>query len=123
MNGFAERKNKTFCEAACAMINIFHFGLKLKALLSLFKTSVFIRLGRYNSRRNKNPLVYHLRIFGSPVYIHVPKENKINPSRKKGSFVEYSETSKAYRIYVEVSEDVTFHEEVSFRRSENFFVI
>jgi hypothetical protein len=29
--------------------------------------------------------------------------------------VGYSETSKAYRIYVEVSRDVTFHKEVVFR--------
>ena len=45
--------------------------------------------------------VGHLRIFGCPVYIHVPKEKrtKMEPSRKKGIFVRYSETSKDYRIY------------------------
>ena len=42
---------------------------------------------------------------------------------KKGTFVGYSEMSKAYRIYVlgqrqiEVSRDVTFDEESTFRRS------
>lgn len=43
-----------------------------------------------------------LRIFRCPVYIHVPKEKrtKMEPSRKKGTFVGYSETSKAYQIYV-----------------------
>jgi hypothetical protein len=74
---------------------------------------------------SKKPSVDHLRIFGSPVYIHVPKEKrtKLEPSGKKGTFVGYSETSKAYRIYVpgqkyiEVSRDVTFHEEIAFRRS------
>ena len=63
------------------------------------------------------PKVGHLRIFGCPVYIHVPKEKrtKMEPSGKKGVFVGYSENSKAYRIYVpgqrqiEVSRDVTFH--------------
>ena len=71
------------------------------------------------------PDVEHLRIFGCPVYIHVPKEkrSKMEPSGKKGIFVGYSETSKAYRIYIpgqrniEVSRDVTFHEEVAFHRS------
>ena len=71
------------------------------------------------------PDVEHLRIFGCPVYIHVPKEkrSKMEPSGKKGIFVGYSETSKAYRIYIpgqryiEVSWDVTFHEEVAFRHS------
>ena len=42
----------------------------------------------------------------------------MEPSRKKGMFVSYSETSKAYRIYVpgqrqiEVSRDVTFDEDL-----------
>jgi hypothetical protein len=48
------------------------------------------------------PEVGHLRIFGCPVYIHVPKEKRtsMEPSGKKGFFVGYSENSKAYRIYV-----------------------
>ena len=49
-----------------------------------------------------NPTIGHLRIFGCPVYIHVPKEkiSKLEPFGKKGIFVGYSETSKAYWIYV-----------------------
>jgi hypothetical protein len=69
------------------------------------------------------PSVGHLRIFGSPVYFHIPKEKrtKLEPSGKKGTFVGYNETSKAYRIYVpwqkfiEVSRDVTYREEATFR--------
>jgi hypothetical protein len=71
------------------------------------------------------PEVGHFRIFGCPVYIHVPKEKrtKLDPSGRKGTFLGYSESSKAYRIYIpgqrqiEVSRDVTFEEEVAFRRS------
>jgi hypothetical protein len=71
------------------------------------------------------PEVGHLRIFGCPVYIHVPKQKraKMEPSSKKGVFVGYSENSKAYRIYVpsqrqvEVRRDVTFHEEATFKKS------
>jgi hypothetical protein len=50
------------------------------------------------------PEVRNLRIFGCPVYIHVPKEKrtKMEPSGKKGIFVGYSENSKAYKIYVPV---------------------
>ena len=70
---------------------------------------------------NKKPNVSHFRIFGCPVYFHVPKEkrSKLDASGKKGTFVGYSETSKAYRIYmfgkreVEISHDVTFNEDVS----------
>jgi hypothetical protein len=58
--------------------------------------------------------VGHFRIFGCPVYIHVPKEKrmKLDPSSRKGTFVGYNESSKAYQIYIlgqrqiEVSMDV-----------------
>jgi hypothetical protein len=48
------------------------------------------------------PEVGHFRIFGCPVYFHVPKEKrtKLDPSSKKGTFVGYSESSKEYRIYI-----------------------
>ena len=40
----------------------------------------------------KKPKTNHLRIFGYPVYIHIPKEKrtKLDPSGKKGIFVGYS---------------------------------
>lgn len=72
------------------------------------------------------PDISHLRIFGCPVYVHIPKDKrtKLEPSGKRGIFVGYSETSKAYRIYIpsqkqiEVSRDVTFEEDVAFRKSK-----
>ena len=38
--------------------------------------------------------VNHLRIFGFPMYIYIPKEKrtKIDPSGKKGIFIGYSDT-------------------------------
>ena len=73
----------------------------------------------------KKPEVSHLKIFGCPVYIHIPKEKrtKLDPSRKKGIFVGYCEVSKEFRIYIpgfhhmEISIDVTFNEEATLRRS------
>jgi hypothetical protein len=73
------------------------------------------------------PEVGHFRIFGCPVYFHVPKEKrtKLDPSGRKGTFVGYNESSKAYRIYIpgqrqiEVSRDVTFEEEIAFEDPEN----
>lgn len=72
-----------------------------------------------------------LRIFGSPVYVHVPKEKRaeLEPFGKKGMLVGYSESSKACRIfilgqrYVEVSRDVTFEEDIAFKKSKGSFVI
>jgi hypothetical protein len=50
------------------------------------------------------PEIGHLRIFGCPVYIHFQKgkRTKLEPFGRKGMFVEYNETSKAYRIYIPV---------------------
>jgi hypothetical protein len=71
------------------------------------------------------PEVEHFRIFGCPVYIHVPKDKrtKLDPSGRNGTFVGYNESSKAYWIYIpgqrqiEVNIDVTLEEKVAFRRS------
>ena len=73
----------------------------------------------------KKPAVDHMRIFGTPVYIHVPKEKraKLEPFGKKGIFVGYNDCSKAYRVYIpgqryiEVIRDVIFHEEAVFRKT------
>jgi hypothetical protein len=48
------------------------------------------------------PEVSHFHIFGCPIYIHVliEKRTKLNPSSRKGLFVGYSETSKAYKVYI-----------------------
>ena len=75
----------------------------------------------------KKPEVIHLRIFGCLVYMHIPKEKrtKLDPSGKKGIFVGYSESSKAYRIYfpgfnkIDISRDVTFDEDLAYNKSKN----
>ena len=66
----------------------------------------------------------HFRIFGCLVYIHISKENrtKLYPSGRKGIFVGYSESSKAYRIYfpgfkkMDISRDVTFDEDSPYNK-------
>ena len=59
------------------------------------------------------------------MYIHIPKEKrtKLDPSGKKGIFVGYSKSSKAYRIYfrgfkrIDISRDVTFDEYSAYNKS------
>ena len=68
----------------------------------------------------EKPEISHLRIFGCPIYIHVPREKrmKLDPFGKQGIFVGYSELAKVYRIYIpdqrkmELSRDITFEEDV-----------
>jgi hypothetical protein len=50
----------------------------------------------------KKPNVENLRIFGCPIYSQISKDkrNKLELSGKKGIFVGYSDSSKAYKIYI-----------------------
>jgi hypothetical protein len=72
----------------------------------------------------KKPEVSHLKIFGCPIFIHIPKDkrNKLEPSGKKGIFVGYYEVSKAFRIYIpghhhiEINRDVTFNEDATLKK-------
>ena len=60
------------------------------------------------------------------MYIHIPKEKrkKLDPSGKKGIFLGYSDSSKAYRIYflgykkIDISSDVTFDEDTAYNKSK-----
>ncbi|XP_059072468.1 retrovirus-related Pol polyprotein from transposon TNT 1-94 [Cryptomeria japonica] len=138
-NGVAERKNRTIVEVAKAMIHDQDLQTLLWAEAS--RTTVYIQ-NRCSYRALKNMTleeaftgsksdISHLRIFGSPVYVHVPKEkrSKLEPSGKKGMLVGYSESSKAFRIYipgqryVEVSRDVKFEEDIAFKKSKGSCVI
>ena len=48
----------------------------------------------------KKPDISHLRIFGSPVYIHVTKEKKnLEPTLEVGIFVGYTDTPHNYCVY------------------------
>jgi hypothetical protein len=73
----------------------------------------------------QKPPVEHLRIFGCTTFSHVPKEKrtKMEPTAEKGLLVGYSETSKAYQLYIPalrmvvVRRDVKFEEERACKRS------
>ena len=107
--GFAKRKNRTIMEVAREMLHVQDLPMHLWAEAA--RTTVYVQnCTPHRVLENKTleeilfrkkPEVSHLRIFGCPMYIHIPKEKrtKLYPSRKKGIFVGYSEISKAYRIY------------------------
>jgi hypothetical protein len=75
----------------------------------------------------KKPEVSHLKIFGCPVFILIPKEKRNKPecSGKKGIFVGYYEVSKAFRIYIpghhhiDIRRDVTFDEDAVLKKSRS----
>jgi transposase InsO family protein len=132
-NGVAERKNRSIEETVKALLNDQDLSMFLWGEAAM--TAIYVQ--NRNPHRilkdmtpeeafsGKKPNVENLRIFGCQVYSHIPKDkrNKLEPSGKKGIFVGYSDSSKAYRIYIpdqhkiEVSRDVTFNERMAFRKS------
>ena len=85
----------------CFMIKIFLciFRRKLPEQQCMYRTVLPNRVLQNKTPKEvffgKKPEVIHLKIFGYPVYIHVPKEKrtKLDPSGKKGIFVGCSDTS------------------------------
>lgn len=119
---------RTIVEAARSMLHTKNLALSFWA--EAVNTAVYIlnRAGPspvkgkspYQVWFNKDPSMDHLRIFGSEVYVHVPKEKrrKLDKKAKKGVFVGYSEDSKAYRVWIpeerkiEIARDIVFRESV-----------
>jgi hypothetical protein len=133
-NSVAERKNRTILEAVKTMIHDQDLLMCLWAEAAM--TVVYVQnrlshsaLGLKTPEEiftGKKPEVSHLKIFGCPMFIHIPKEkrNKLDPLGKKGIFVGYCEVSKAFRIYIpgqhhiEISRDVTFDEDAALKKSK-----
>jgi hypothetical protein len=131
----AETKNHTIMEVVKDMIH--DQDLPMHMWEEEARTDVYVqKISPHHVMGNKtpkeifsgeNPEVNHLRIFGFTVYIHVPEEkrSKLDPSRKKGIFLGYNESSKEYRVYIpghqriEVSRDVTLDEDTDLNKSRN----
>jgi transposase InsO family protein len=132
-NGVAERKNRSIEETVKALLN--DQGLSMLLWGEAAMTTIYVQnrsprrilkdMTPEESFSGKKPNVENLKILGCPVYSHIPKDkrNKLEPSGKKGIFVGYSDSSKAYRIYIlkqhkiEASRDVTFNEKMAFKKS------
>ena len=131
-NGIAKRKNKRIMEATKEMLHDQDIPMHLWAEAT--RTAVYVQNNTSQRALENKTLeeafsgekleVSHLRIFGCPMYIHIPKEKrkKLDPLGKKGIFVGYSDTSKAYRIYfpgfkkINISRDVTFNEHSAYKK-------
>jgi len=108
-NGVAERTNRTILESARSML---HFaGLPLKLWAEACNTAVYL-LNRvatktvdgktpYEVWRGVKPNLAHIRVFGSTIYVHVPKEkrSKLEPKSIKCSHVGYCELQKGFRAW------------------------
>jgi hypothetical protein len=131
-NGVAEKKNRTIMEVVKIMIHYQDLSMHLWAEAARMAVYVQNKLSHgalgfktpEEMFSGKKPEVSHLKIFGCPVFVHIPKEKrtKLDPLGKKGIFVGYCEVSKAFRIYIpgyhhiEINKDVTFDEDAALKK-------
>jgi hypothetical protein len=132
-NGVAERKNRAIVGAARAMLH--DQGMPLFLWAEACYTAVYLQnrsphravgsMTHEEAFSGKKPEVGHFWIFGCTTYSYVPSEKrtKLEPMAERGIFVGYSETSKAFRIYLPslrktvLRRDVRFEEDGAFRKS------
>jgi hypothetical protein len=129
----AERENRSIINSAKAMIHDHELPMFLWA--EACNTAIYVQnksaqkiLGDKTPEEaftGMKPEIGHLRIFGCALYIHVPmeKRTKLETLVEKGIFVGYNETSKSYRIFIQmqrktiVSRDVKFEENLASSKS------
>lgn len=123
-NGGAEREMRTIVESARTMIHSKQMDLKFWAeavnaavhVLNRTGTSTVQDTSPFELWFGKRPKIDHFRVFGSSVFVHIPKERrrKLDPKANKCIFVGYDNHAKAYRVWnpksgkIEVVRDVIF---------------
>lgn len=135
-NGRAERDMRTIVESARTILHAKGLSLRFWAEAVACAVYVLNRSGPtgvdektpYELWFGKRPRVDHLRVFGSEVYTHIPKQlrRKWDKKATPGIFVGYCDATKGYRVWnpsthkVDVSRDIVFKESMS--RSSTFNV-
>ena len=126
-NGVAERQMLTIVEMARSMLHGANVPTELWAEASnaavyilnrVYSSTALEEKTPYEMWYKKKPNLAHIRIFGSTVFAHVPKDEraKFDPTGRKCVLVGYCETQKAFRLWdpsarkVRISRDVLFDE-------------
>lgn len=127
-NGQAERKNRSLIEMSRCMLieanmNKRYWGEAVSTANYLLNRLPAAATGRtpYEVWYGKKPSYSHLKVFGSPAYVHLPKERrrKLDEKSARLVFVGYAEGRKAYRFLnpetdtVIISRDAKFCEELT----------
>ena len=132
-NGVCERANRTVVEKARCLL--FDAKLEKKFWAEAANTAVYLKnrsatsslenITPYEVWYGKKPDLSHIRLFGSPVMAHVPKERRLKWDRKAEQYilVGFSENVKGYRVYdprkniVIVKRDVIVMEEKTYTKN------
>ncbi|KAL0279164.1 UNVERIFIED_CONTAM: hypothetical protein PYX00_000774 [Menopon gallinae] len=125
-NGSAERENRTIVESARSMLN--SSGLPKMLWAEACNTAAYLlNLTGKSSDPNKTPhelwygkpltSIKHLRVFGTPCYVHVPKQNrqKFDDKALPGNFVGYVNDRDGYRVWIPTVRNVIRSHDVRFK--------
>jgi hypothetical protein len=134
-NGVVERKSRSIVETIKSMVHDLDLSVFLweKAcctaiyVLNKCPHKVLKDKTPKETFTGEKPNISHFKVFKSLAYIHIldKKRTKLKPSNLKGILFGYSESSKAYKIYVPyqrkivVSQDVKVEEDAWSSRSQN----
>ncbi|CAF4918329.1 unnamed protein product [Pieris macdunnoughi] len=128
-NGLCERMNRSVVEKARCLI--YDAGLEKKFWAEAVNTSVYLRNRSvvtglnnktpYEVWTGQKPNLSHLRIFGSVVMVHIPKERRLKWDKKANKLIfgGYAEKTKGYRVYDPVTNIVTISRDVVVKESPN----
>lgn len=128
-NGLCERYNRSVVEKAKCLLFDAKFDKALWA--EAVQTAVYLknrspaaglqRCTPFELWTGKKPDVSHVRVYGSLVMTHIPKERRLKWDRKakKLFLVGYSENIKGYRLYDPESKSVTVARDVVVMEPEN----
>ena len=129
-NGVAERRNRSILDITRSLLldkglPRHLWGEAVKAagdILNLRTTKKHPDMTPNELFFGKKPSIAHLRVFGSPVFVHIPKSKrtKLDPRSEKCILLSFDDTAKAYRCYrpstrkIFVSRDIFIDEDSTF---------
>jgi Reverse transcriptase (RNA-dependent DNA polymerase)/gag-polypeptide of LTR copia-type/Integrase core domain len=126
-NGVSERANRTIMDRARAILA--QTGLPKILWMEIAATIVYLKnrsptrslKGKtpYEAWFGRKPDLSHLKILGTPTYIHIPEEKrvKLDSHSHVGQLVGYGGTANQYRVWDHIRKDVVVARDVVFDES------
>ncbi|CAG4960563.1 unnamed protein product [Colias eurytheme] len=120
-NGLCERLNRTVVERARCLL--FDAKMEKKFWAEAVNTAVYLRNRTLASGLQKTPYelwcgrkpnLDHIRVFGSPAMVHVPKINRTKWDKKAEKYIllGFAENTKGYRLYNPRTKKITTSRDV-----------
>lgn len=124
-NGSAERDMRTIVESARTMLHAKNLPMNLWAEATNTAVYILNRTGTSSVKSKtpfelwfgKTPSIEYFRIFGSKVFVHIPKEKRKKWDKKseEGVFVGYSENVKGYRVWIPNTNEIVVRRDIVFQ--------